>query len=346
MNTEQQAGRQQRQKVKELMAKKILAVMIFSFIGILLISGCQTQFGKTQEIKSVPLHTGTQGIEMSFVQKMPPEEVRKGTTFNVGLEIRNKGSWAVTNVKLLIGGYDNSYVRMTGDNAKEIPDFEVQEKNFLYNIKKLNGKTTSNLEGGYFLLVMNGENIRIPASAESYESNIIATACYGYETEASQDVCLDPFANEVKQITKPCTVKDYTLSGGQGGPVGVTKIEESILSFDDGTKKAEFKIYIGNSGKGQVVNLSSYGKTCSLEEKITDDDINVVEISAYLGGKDIDCYTEIEKAQKVASLKLGKEANYVVCKTIIDPQKIFTTPLVIKLRYGYVSTVSKRINFK
>lgn len=351
---EHQAGRLQKQKVKEPMAEKNLTALIFFMFFasiVILISGCQTQFGqfgKIQEIKPIIIHKGTQGLDLNFVQKMPPESIREGTTFNVGIEIKNKGSWSISNAKILISGYDDAYMRITGDNSKEIPKFEVLKPNILYNIQKMDGKSTSNLEGGYILLILNGKNIRIPASAESYESNIIATTCYGYETEATQDVCIDPFANEQKQISKPCTIKDYSLSGGQGGPVGVTKIDESILGFG-GERKVEFKIYADNLGKGQVANLKAYSKTCSIEAKsnIEKGDLNIVEISATLGGKEINCYkTEEEKEQKLAYLVLEKDKNYVVCKTAIDSKKIYVSPLVVKLKYGYVESVSKKMEFK
>jgi hypothetical protein len=64
----------------------------------------------------------------------------------------------------------------------------------------------------------------LPEGVENYNPTFLVKACYDYVTIASPVMCIDPQPHS--NAEKVCTPHTVHLSGGQGAPVAVTKVEQ------------------------------------------------------------------------------------------------------------------------
>jgi len=310
------------------MRKIILIVIIF----LLFFSfGCTPETGET----GVDYRKGTQGIVMNFMTDMPPAKMYDNMPIDLVVEIRNKGAypqpnpltgWAINvvppNAKgvgtLYLSGFDNTIIV---GMPKQI------------SLPKVEGKNIYNPEGGYDVVSFRGNIINFDSrKTDSYNANFLVTSCYNYETLASQTVCIDPEPYSTKQKTKVCTIPlSYSLSGGQGAPVAVTKIEETVLS-----NKIQFKVYIKNVGDGKVIDKNRLNIDCPYSLDYTN--IDKVYVSGRVSGYSLSCRPN-------NPIRLINGAGSVIC-TIPKPAMIksaYTTPLQVKLEYGYTSSIQRGV---
>ncbi len=310
------------------MRKIILIVIIF----LLFFSfGCTPKTGET----GVDYRKGTQGIVMNFMTDMPPAKMYDNMPIDLVVEIRNKGAypqpnsltgWAINvinpNAKgvgtLYLSGFDNTIVV---GMPKQI------------SLPKVEGKNIYNPEGGYDVVSFRGNIINFDSrKTDSYNANFLVTSCYNYETLAPQTVCIDPEPYSTKQKTKVCTIpQSYSLSGGQGAPVAVTKIEETVLS-----NKIQFKVYIKNVGSGKVIDKNRLNIDCPYSLDYTN--MDKVYVSGRVSGYSLSCRPN-------NPIRLINGAGSVIC-TIPKPamsKSAYTTPLQVKLEYGYTSSIQKGV---
>jgi hypothetical protein len=284
------------------MYKKLIPLIII----LLLISGCGTK-EKPGEPEKLEIHKGTDGLVMKFLENLPPDEVWKDSEFTIGLELQNKGAYTISGGIIVITGFDPLYINLKQDQAS----FDLEGKNINYP------------EGGYKILNLEAKNINFPKGKEEMISSFTARAYYDYETEAPAEVCINPdIYSYVKTEEVGCEVKTITLSGGQGAPVAVTRIEELISPISDSDNmEVEFKIYIVNKGKGDVVG-----------------NVNVKEVE--LAGRRIKCYpTEINLEER------GEKAT--ICRTSVErTQGAYITPIVTRLSYAYTQKQDKILRIK
>ena len=72
---------------------KIIAIIISLFF-LMGQTGCQTS--STKSTGTSESYTGTEGLSLKFIDGMPPDNVWKGSEFEVGIDVQNKG---LANVK-------------------------------------------------------------------------------------------------------------------------------------------------------------------------------------------------------------------------------------------------------
>ncbi len=316
--------------------KKILIILA---LAVFLVSCNQQNPGIVQDF-----HTGTGGLEVDFMQDMPPKEVQEKTSFNIGIKLQNKGAWGINNAKIMLSGYDEDLfsVKMLEPQVDDATGYTKPP--YMKHYDAINGRDFESPYGEIKYLYFEVNNKDKPLH-EDYNANFVLTACYGYFTEASFSVCVDPVRSEVTK--QACEVKPIT-SDGQGGPVAITKIEPTIL-FYDGQAKEQFKISIANKEKGRVTQVKAFPKECSREypwAKLSEDELNVVEVWAYLGDKQIDCNLDTESVDEF-NLKLKERGeNAVICKTPVEGDVAYVSPLYIKLRYGYIIDKTKTVLVK
>ncbi|RLE37633.1 hypothetical protein DRJ17_06140 [Candidatus Woesearchaeota archaeon] len=310
------------------MRKIILIVLIF----LLFFSfGCSPETGETD----VDYRKGTHGIVMNFMTDIPPATMYDNMPIDLIVEIRNKGAypqpnpitgWAINVISpttkgigtLYLSGFDNTLI-MGMPKQMSIP--------------KLEGKNPYNPEGGYDVVSFRGNIINFDSrNIDSYNANFLVTSCYNYETIASQTVCVDPEPYSTKEKTKVCIIPpSYSLSGGQGAPVAVTKIEETVLS-----NKIQFKIYIKNLGDGKIIDKNRLNIDCPYSLDYTN--LDKVYVSGRVSGYSLSCKPR-------NPITLTKGVGSVIC-TIPKPvmsKSAYTTPLQVKLEYGYSSSIQKSV---
>jgi len=290
---------------------------------------------KTDE-PGIDYRKGTQGIVMNFMADMPPAKMYDNMLIELIVEIRNKGAypqpnpitgWAINVINPNTKGIGTLY--LSGFENKLITGMPKQ-----ISIPKLEGKNPYNLGGGYDVVSFRGNIINFDnEKIDTYKANFLVTSCYNYETLASQTVCIDPEPYSTKQKTKICTIpQSYSLSGGQGAPVGVTKIEETVLS-----NKIQFKVYIKNLGNGKIIDKNRLNIDCPYSLDYTN--LNKVYISGRVSGYSLSCRPN-------NPIRLINSGGSVIC-TIPKPamsKSAYTTPLQIKLEYGYTSSIQKGID--
>lgn len=307
-------------------------IILISLISLLFFSfGCTPETGDT----GVDYRKGTQGIVMNFMADMPPARMYDNMPIDLVVEIRNNGAypqptsitgWAINVISptakgigtLYLSGFDNTLI---AGMPKQI------------SIPKVEGKSPYNPEGGYDVVSFHGNIINFNSrNIDSYNANFLVTSCYKYETIASQTVCVDPEPYSAKEKTKVCTIPpSYSLSGGQGAPVAVTKIEETVLS-----NKIQFKIYMKNLGDGKIIDKNRLNIDCPYSLDYTN--LNKVYVSGRVSGYSLSC-------KPGNPILLAKGEGSVIC-TIPKPvmsKSAYTTPIQIKLEYGYTSSIQRSV---
>ena len=283
------------------MTRKILLLIILAML--LFSVGCGRLRTSPGEVEKLELHKGFEGLEINFVENHPPDEIGKDSKFTISLELRNKGPYSITDGTVVLSGFDPNYLIV-----------EENRKGF-----DLEGKSIDFPEGDYERLDFSAQNIGFPEGSTEYPAALRARAYYDYGTEASAEVCINPDVyGYVKTEEVGCEVKEVKLSGGQGAPVAVTRVEEIISTTDIGTVlDVEFRVYISNKAKGEVLG-----------------DVNVDEV--LLSNKRIKCEPEQIKLKE-------KEEKSTVCKTTVEKAAgAYLAPLITHLSYTYTQKTDKK----
>lgn len=349
--------------------KKYLITAFLIALTLLLTAqeGCRFKRGST-DVKDVDIHTGYQGIVINFLQDAPPLKMYEDTNFKIALELRNKGTCDVGPSSkddcrgyVQIEGFDPSVFNGFGGMGS----FFVSPRTgiFAQEIPDIPGKSVYNAEGGYDIISFPSPDSSayaiLPEEVDSYKPTILATACYRYVTEATPIVCVDPDPYGIQIEDKVCTLRDVVLTGGQGAPVAVTKVEESVITTrGGGPQYIQFKIFVENKGntlggkktssegvgavgRGIVMDPDavleerggSYG--CGKPDYLT---VDTVRISGELSGVPFnDCRPDNYE------IKLDKNGRgFIICTAWIPSEgSPYTAPLHIRLDYGYINTVSR-----
>ncbi len=286
------------------------------------------------------IHSGIEGIKLEFLANAPPAELLapfKGSIdypFKIGVKVSNKGAADVENGVLVLT-VEEDYLQL--DEFRKPISLKGKE---IFNPL---GDSSIELFGGVTKKFREGQ-------ADKYKATILATACYKYNTEAKQNMCIDTDLFDTKSKQKICSIKDITLSS-QGAPVAVTKIETKIFPEGSGSGvayvKPQYVIHIKNVGMGEIINPEAdMASACSSELVASRDSEafkniwNIVSVSASLSEKELVCFPN--------PIKLRGKEDVVRC-SVKDEDKIdanlpgYNAPLFIKLNYGYTSTISKEV---
>ncbi len=308
--------------------RNIFLIIALSFIFISF--GCTDS---TSDI-SADYRKGTQGIEISFMQNMPPSEIYDNSPIELVVEVRNKGAHPqiqrATGWPIIVTseGRGIGTLYLDGFDDKIIMGMPKQ-----ISIPTVYGKGPYNPEGEYDIVTFRGNVINLDVQGlQEYDAKFMVTSCYTYETIASQTVCIDPEPYSISQRDKVCIIPDsYSFSGGQGGPVAVTKVEEKVYG-----DKIYFTITISNSGNGRVVDKNKINTACPYSLDYSN--LNKVQVSGKVSGYSLVC-------DQGGNINLLNNKGTIMCY-IPRPstaRSAYTTPIQINLNYGYTSSITKNI---
>lgn len=277
------------------MYKKILLILI-----VLLIIGCRGRPSGV-EPELIEYHKGTEGLIMEFLQNAPPDEIWKDSEFATAIELKNKGAYPIKNGEIIISGFVPKHISI-----------DPLVKSFT-----LQGRSSGYPEGDYSVINFRAQNLGIPKSAKEYLDSIVARAEYDYQTDATVNVCINPFIySYVKTKETVCEVKDILISDGQGAPIAITSIKQRI-SPPERDMPVEFRITIENVGPGRVLD-------------------KVKLKSAKLSNTALSCFPK--------ELDLEKDENIMLCKITINKEDgAYIAPLSISLSYEYTSKINQNI---
>jgi hypothetical protein len=297
--------------------------IILGFILLIGLFGCGQ--GPSEQYVKDDYHTGTQGIEINFLNNAPPSRIYEGDNLDISIEVKNKGAYPEGRSfqgKIELSGFDPNSIRGSWDGGNSIPI-------------DLEGKSQYNPEGGYEVMTYRDRNgVHVPFDADYYEPRIIVHSCYKYSTVADPVVCIDPDPYSVIEEDKVCNIHDVSLGGGQGAPIAVTRVEEEV-----GSDQIYFRIYVSNSGSGSVMLPRAYND-CPFDVEL--EDINKIVAKVKLPyDSSPDCSP---KGTSSDPIRLTNGAGYIFCKfNKPASDSAYTTTLNVELDYTYSDSISKQI---
>lgn len=251
---------------------------------------------------------------MNFLQDAPPRQIYDSADLVGVLELYNLGTYDINKNKCFVqfGGFDQNIVR--GVNARQV-------------CGDLPGKSEFLVDGGYGTLEFKSSNILLPLDVDIYNPDVVATACYEYQTVASPQVCIDPAFFEVSREQRACEVRDFSVAGGQGAPVAVTFVDADMVR-----NRAIFKIDIQNVGGGRVVSPRVSLTQCLSGPKY--DEFDQVRYAVSLSsGTMISCSPQ----DFLVRMKDGR--GKIVCTFDVGNTRAYETPLRVELNYNYMQSI-------
>jgi hypothetical protein len=274
--------------------------------------------------------TGTEGLVMSFIEGLPPEEIWKGVDFGIWLDIHNKG----------ISDAEVGSVCMSTINT----NIFTKAINCL-PLKKIEGRgVRPNFDGnlGGELQRYGEENWDGIAVKGSHPLNVDTTlplaakVCYQYSTTLSPQACIrDLVMNEADVL---CEAGELDVLRSQGAPVAVTFLKEDIVPRGS-QNELIFTMTVENVGGGDVIKSEAIksGSACNFERK----DENLVNVEVELPG-----FGKANCRNK-GNVAMINGRGQAFCSGIKVPKgDSFPLPLNIKLTYGYISRERSEILVK
>lgn len=296
----------------------LLLVLVF-------LAACRPQPQTRDAAQFLPeFRVGTQGLAMRFVPNLPPPRVFSGETLGVMIELENRGTYTVGGPgdKVYLSGFDPTIIAGISTFGEQIPVLE--------------GRSQYVPQGGFGTIGFEGITRVLN---NRYPVVLVANACYGYETVAAANVCIDPspFSATVRQ--KVCVPQNVPLGGGQGAPVAVSLAE---LQPSPGTTR--FKIHVQNVGGGEVFRAGTthLAKCSPYTEGLAFDEIDYVELADVLiSGVSI---KHTCKPLDKGHIRLTNGQGMVFCELSVPRSAAaYVTPLTVVLRYGYRDTIVQPI---
>ncbi|MBW3003176.1 hypothetical protein KY337_01335 [Candidatus Woesearchaeota archaeon] len=315
------------------MKKIILLGLVLVLIFLVSCTGTSKQV-----ISEIDIHKGTTGLRMDIIEGMPPKEMFVGSEkspvgFQIGVELENQGAFDIVGGVLSIS-YDRKFNEFVDPGSNPMIPFDLR------------GKSQLTPQGDLTRTIARGRNKGLPPGSQSV---YVVSACYKYETLATVDVCISPYFQPLVNVGKDvCLPKDFSnikLSGGQGAPVTISKVQESIRPTEYDLVDIVFAITLDNLGGGEIRSELNYDKECRGSEVLDIKDVRTAKIkeisfSEYsLSNGRIKCNPE--------ELRVGEKT--IICTATIDKRLIkapYITPLTIKVGYGYVQRLYPTIKFK
>jgi hypothetical protein len=302
--------------------------IIFSVIMLVLVVSCKNGDSVPYEDK---YKKGEEGLVFEFIKGAPPLKAYEESEIPVGITLRNKGGYDITQGKILL-------------NLEQ--DYMKPVESRTYDLK---GRSLYNPNGEFMTQEYSVELKAIDAMSEKHKSAIIATACYLYAAETVQNVCIDSDVLNIRPTKKVCEVKDLT-PGSQGGPIAITKIEQRTIPKGEDSIMEEFTIFIANKGKGMPADFYSINTACGGQESAVKPNYwNLVHLkSLKLSSTWYYDYTgeSVNFKCQPNPVKLESNEGKIVCTTseAFKPESSYITQLSVRLEYGYVESISSTMD--
>lgn len=303
-------------------------ILLFAFF-LLILSACK------EEVKTeIGFIGGTDGLEMSFVEGSPPEEVF-GSPFKVNVLLRNVGEWDIKNsadaTVTISGIYPDDFGVTSADLVQNSPSA-------LFSRKK--DPTGTIIEGSVVNLDFptGGKTFKYRTTpAADIKSTIKADVCYSYGTKSLSSICIKKdLASKSAEI---CLVNSERAVSNSGAPVHISSIKESQA----GTDSVLLTIEVKHVGGGRV---SEIGSECS--DAIGKRDRIKFRLEAMQG---ITCSglenpTNPTPNSVEGILTLFAETRQITCTQPTQGQGDFEKPISITLEYDYSEFITKPITIK
>jgi len=269
---------------------------------------------------------GSQGLVMTFLQNAPPRKIYTGDPMDITVQLQNRGAWPPDDSFdgfLVIHGFDQSAINGYWEGGNLIP-------------ATLRGSSQFNPEGSFDTMTFtDADGVRVPFDGDSYQANLIVTACYAYKTIADIQVCVDPDPFAIVEKDRVCFVDQNGVvgigKGTQGAPIAVSAVTEEI-----GAENIFFKIHVSNVGNGRVVELNALN-FCPFQ--LETDEIDKVYFQASLP---FDANPECSpRGTPDDPIRLVGGQGFAFCKFLKpNTDSAFLSTLQVILDYGYSDRIT------
>lgn len=194
---------------------------------LLLLAGCNGGGGSTSDY-----NTGTNGVSLDFLPGSPPacpQVVYHGDPSDVEMRLTNEGG-ATASGTVHLSGFDTG---IFGGLKKEYPFSGLAAR-------------SADLPSGGQKDIGDEFSLKLPNGVDSLPNvNIQADLCYGYKTEPSIQVCVDP--DPADNEDDACTAGAKAgVSGGQAAPITVTNV-----IMESSKSRTTFAFTVSNRGRGK-----------------------------------------------------------------------------------------------
>ena len=307
------------------------------FLSLLLLTAC-IDAGTTSDEK---LLTGTEGIVLNFPEDGLTEEIVEGERFVIPLILENKGAADVSRDAPAVLQLSLEPDVMIFSLWDITPEMRESGQSVLF---PLNGKALATIAGEKTRLRALLQAKPIDPTLNKIETRVLFSACYPYLTQLEEQTCIDPKPDSL--IRKSCTPETLESDEGQGAPVAITEVKQTMLPGDHPDDvRVQFLITAKNAGEGVLLHHEDYPLACLGRDGSKKPGIYVTKVAfsdfSFIEGKggDIEC-----NPQPMREIEDGFETRCTLNNGIPRSTPAFTTPLSIELRYGYRETISHELS--
>ncbi len=270
--------------------------------------------------------TGSEGLYINWLTNLPPPRIYDDQPVEVVLDVENRGAAPIggSGDRVYLSGFDPNII--TG----------IQTSGVL--LPQMDGKTSFG-PGGVGTVSFSGTIRKLGfRNVDKYTPRLLVTSCYGYETLASDNVCVDPDPYTSGNTPKVCTPNSVSMGGSQGAPVTIGPVE-----IEPSPGRTRFKITVTNSHGGDLFKpglqildkcspYSDGGLTYSDLNSVQVQDVSIAGISILPSCKPLD----------KGFLRLNNGRGEMYCEFANIPgNAAYTTPITVKVAYGYRETLTR-----
>ncbi|MBU0756614.1 MAG: hypothetical protein KKF44_00985 [Nanoarchaeota archaeon] len=315
------------------MREKYLVILV---IILLVFTGCEDGDSGTVST-SDPYLGGQDGIQMKFLEGLPPDYVfdNGGYGFGIAIQLENVGESSVDP--------NNAQVEIIGINPK---DFNLNSQDDLR--KNIDGELVGakknfngdKLPGGLTVVEFSDLNYMIDLPGNT-GLKLRAELCYQYTTFTSTKLCIKRNVLENLNNQKICELSGEKNPQNSGGPVHITSMKETPMGQD----KIQLAFIIKNVKPVPGIIFKS-GTGC--DDRINNPDINKVYLDFIT---DIDgvrpvCQGFAEGHRGEVTL-YGGEPRIVTCTLDISGvDSIFEKVFQVNLEYNYLQYIERPLEIR
>ena len=214
----------------------LFSKIIFVFLIILAVffMSCSQSADPTLDVMR-----GTKGVELTLHDVKHAENFIKGDKLNFLLEVKNLGTYDLSEGFIVIWGYDPNSIFFEGSSGSST----------IISLPSLEGVKPYMPEGdSQFIELQEEKTLSVPYGS-SYKTNLLFSTCYAYQTKAVSPACIITDMDEYISGSSTCEQRSQTFSS-QGAPVAVTYIEPRMSETE-----IQFLIEVKNVGNGEARNI-------------------------------------------------------------------------------------------
>jgi hypothetical protein len=292
---------------------------VIALLALLLLASCS---GGSSTVANENYRTGSDGMWFQTAPNLPPARLYDDQTLDILVELENRGSTAIGGPgdRLYLSGFDPTIITGISAYGQQIPTMQGK------NQYGPGDKSYASFKG-------------IPVSLytrriDKYTPKLQLTACYEYDTIATNNVCIDPDPNSIVNRQKACTAHSVG-TGSQGAPVAVSSVD---VQASPGVTR--FEMVIQNVGRGNPFRAGvQYLQRCSPFDAagLAYNEIDYVQlVDVTVSGVSI---ASSCRPVDGGSIRLVNGQARIYCTfSQVQGSSAYTTPLTVTLRYGYRET--------